>query len=632
VQKVIIGLLTLMLSLTSFCAEEFSPQHTGAIEGLNCVLDNYLGPDGCSGESLTCEESTSDIEYFHNFPFSSCVRAICDNYPQDLRSLSVARDERMEVYAQVIKDDVAPLASNLYETLKTKANEAKSYLESNPAIAEELNKTKTISDLQERLARIATQGLEEGELRPKASILRDHLLHFPGWGEDLVSLNYDLLKLMRQKMSGQNQFEAVSRELVQADSRRLLVGRLEQRVRALPGSITEKQDLLNRVFDLQSANQFDGPVPNEFNLSVYSLLTDLVVFETLHSDQELLAYKNIIFAKAQEREIVSEPQLFEALINGQDKESFVDFCVQNIAFQAQSFPSRVERLALIDGIRNTKENIKRRVLGSFSRETRGGVSRAIDSTEVAVPPAREDYLERMKGILSEKRGVHNALGPMDSLSASIHYSQFNGSSLARNLCSLPFYVDDGASALTTPVEGVRGQKDQHHLVSIGNHFCEGYHQFGEHVFAHELGHVVSKHVQEFASRESKKALKNSMDCLNTNQSGGSVEKFFGFIGGDELAHGLKEEEDFADLFAFLTIPTSQNPKCSFFNNGQPVSGMVNSIYSSDETPHSSDLYRLLHGEVAKNGRIPDACRVDLQANGQEFREKNCWKNAPARVR
>lgn len=630
-QKVV-ALFFVILSLSVFSQEEFSPEHVGAIEGVSCLVEELAGGDGCDEETVVCEEATSDLQYFQNFPYMSCVQAICQGHPNNLMNISVARDEAAVTLSEQLRAEFAPLASDLFDQLKSNATEAKTFLEANPALGAGINQTATVMDLQGEASRMLAPSSPEERLMPKGQFIRNFRQYLPGWTEQLASLNYDLIAKVRERMQQRISASQNHLRILNPDGRRHLLGQLEQRIRALPVAFTQKQNLLNKVFDLQSGHQFDANVTNEFNLSFYAVSTELELLEVLSSDGEALVLQQRIANEAQRIGMASEARIYEELISGGDKQSFTENCVENIAFQAQSFPTRVERLALTDRIQRSKEEMKGKLMASFSRETRQGLGQAIDATQIALPPAREDYIDRMRGLLSEKRGVLRSLSNEEKVSSSMYYSNLTGITLGTDLCKLPFYADDGASALTTPIQTHQGHEGHHHLISMGNHFAEDFENIGEHVFAHELGHVVSKHIQQFASRHSKRALRETKKCLNTNQSGGGIERLLGSLTGDNLANGVKEEEDFADLFAFLALPAPRNPKCGFFNDGLPTSGMMNSLETSDETPHSSDLYRLLHGEVARNGRIPDICRNELRAEGQEFREQNCWNNASANSR
>jgi hypothetical protein len=85
-----------------------------------------------------------------------------------------------------------------------------------------------------------------------------------------------------------------------------------------------------------------------------------------------------------------------------------------------------------------------------------------------------------------------------------------------------------------------------------------------------------------------------------------------------------ESEDFADLIS-THVDNSKNTACIFTRQHDEQEYSRFSLANpSPDDPHSSDLFRLLHIEFLKNGKLPESCERALASRGEKATFKNCF--------
>jgi hypothetical protein len=601
--------------------EAIVPEHAEAVNEIGCLIENITTPGGCGESGEGCQESSDSFSYYEDFPYSKCVKEICKDYPASVGQVLEERDKAAGQLKNSTEARFGPLVTNLFNALQENARLGQEYLSSDPAFAQKLEMRSTVISLQTDFAyTLAEESGPSGGLPSKRKMKRAIRAQYPGWSDQLITSNYDLVKLMREKLMGLEIIQRVRREATNEDTRRQLLGRLEASVRELPPESLSKVEFLTALYDLQSVHQISDGIPNAF-LEKLEQLTVGVVYETvLNKDPQAIAIQNEIYRNAGDNKVT--PSIYPEFINGMDRPRFVSTCLHALSEQTATLPTRNERSELQAQVQSTKVHIINSMREHLSRRTGSALGPRLNQMEVSLPPAREDFLDRMQALLGEKSGLVNYFKKGEAASSSVGFSGLGGINLANQFCRLPLELDANANALTTEMGG--SHNHNHDRVTMGALIVKDFKNVGEHIFAHEVGHVVSTFIRETGSRDSKSAYEKMRSCLNRNQTGGGIGHLFSYLSGDPLAQGSKEEEDFADLFAFVALPQDRNRSCNaFFEGGAFFSG-VNTVRSEGGAPHSADLYRLFHGEAVAGRELPQICREDMRQHGQEISLGNCW--------
>ncbi len=131
---------------------------------------------------------------------------------------------------------------------------------------------------------------------------------------------------------------------------------------------------------------------------------------------------------------------------------------------------------------------------------------------------------------------------------------------------------------------------------------------------HELGHKLYQHLKTENSCVEKSKFSKIQNCLAKNH------------GIEEGKENIYESEDFADLISASLDKQNSNFSCLFARKLRPEEygnlSLRNEV-SSDE--HSSDLFRLLHINFVKTGKIPEQCHQALEARGEKPNFVDCLK-------
>jgi hypothetical protein len=131
---------------------------------------------------------------------------------------------------------------------------------------------------------------------------------------------------------------------------------------------------------------------------------------------------------------------------------------------------------------------------------------------------------------------------------------------------------------------------------------------------HELGHKLYQHLKIDSSCVDKLKFSKIQRCLAQNH------------GIEDGKENIYESEDFADLISASLDKQKANFSCLFTRKLRPEDyrklSLRNEALSGD---HSSDLFRLLHINFIKTGKIPEQCQQALAARGEKANFANCLK-------
>lgn len=151
------------------------------------------------------------------------------------------------------------------------------------------------------------------------------------------------------------------------------------------------------------------------------------------------------------------------------------------------------------------------------------------------------------------------------------------------------------------------------------------HEHAEGLCHHEMGHKLFHFIENQNTCRDKSQFAKIRSCLLMNHSELTQEELLAESSKSALGDKTKyESEDWADLVSSMVDDNSNNVACLFarqMNNKNYANLSLRN--SNDSDPHSSSLFRLLHLNFLKNGRISAQCEQALSARGEKANFKNC---------
>ncbi len=142
---------------------------------------------------------------------------------------------------------------------------------------------------------------------------------------------------------------------------------------------------------------------------------------------------------------------------------------------------------------------------------------------------------------------------------------------------------------------------------------------------HEMAHKLF-HFMKYENTCDKTKFGKVRACLLSNHTELSSEEMIEQLKAGLQVHGETkyESEDWADLISAQVDEKENNFACLFAQKLQAEDYKELSLKNfNDSGPHSSDLFRLLHLNFLKNGKIPAQCEQALSARGEKANFKNC---------
>lgn len=151
------------------------------------------------------------------------------------------------------------------------------------------------------------------------------------------------------------------------------------------------------------------------------------------------------------------------------------------------------------------------------------------------------------------------------------------------------------------------------------------HEHAEGICHHELGHKLFHFMKYQNTCGDKSQFTKIRSCLLMNHSELTPEELLVESGKATFGGDSKyESEDWADLVSSMVDDKTNNFACLFARKMKNEDYATLSLRNSDSSdPHSSDLFRLLHLNFLKNGKIPTQCEHALSARGEKANFKNC---------
>lgn len=151
---------------------------------------------------------------------------------------------------------------------------------------------------------------------------------------------------------------------------------------------------------------------------------------------------------------------------------------------------------------------------------------------------------------------------------------------------------------------------------------------------HEMGHKLWAHFSSMLAMKSPlncgstdKWFRDVRACLRSNHTeltAEELQKQTESVQNDKPSQF--EEEDWADLISTKVDDSSNNFACLFFGSTSASNPGTLSLRAADQDDHSSNLFRLLHLNFLKTGKVPAACEQALNARGEKTAFKNCLQS------
>lgn len=602
--KIILSLYLLSLTIS---ARELDPISLNLAENLSCMANQLTSGSGNCGGQISCfgeGEFEAVFERFQEDPYEDCVREICSDYEGDtVANFVESAAEVADMTKGEISEKLDSKMDKLFDSILKNVNDGKEFLNTNPLFKSMLDREQTVSEvLIYHVNAQASQTLE-------------------GLDRNLSQLANAFIErttAKRDELLGRDELERIYHN---AESRRLLIGRIEQKVRNLPNYSLMKSNLLRDVYEVQSSLQI-GEYPSSTTISkLTALYFESEIEDFAQSDPEINRIKDTIKATAGS-EFQQGVTLFEGTEN--ERSMFKEWCSSAISNEAALLPTRADLEVIAQKVEQTKQNIMTTLPSVYSAETARGLGPIIQNTRIVLPASREEYLERMEGFLQEQSGLFEGFETSLKASHAVTLTNMGGMEFGTSFCRNGVETITNAFA-TTAGHNHNFNDDQRDLVSLGSPFAMSYNPVGERVLGHELGHIASFYVQDYGSRSSSRAMNKAKSCLVGNHNGHGIGAVFSFLEGDLGHQRKKKEEDYADLFSLVTLPSRQNLTCGMFRDGRPLNDPRNTLDTSTQELHSPWFYRLLHEQRFTGKPFPPVCLQQLDAQNESVRFKNCWE-------
>lgn len=612
------AILSVTTSALAQAPTELSPEAIEAIKKLACYVDEQTVSDGCGISNMSCFGGNDgwDITVFSaEEKYQACVVDICGAGNKSMSDYYESIKVESEFSLQGVQEKMNPHLDKLYSQLEKNVNEGREYLKNHPELQQAFDNERTLLNLLEGFNFTKANSDEQASL---ASIG-----HNLGWPEPVVR---DIDRFVRSLQAAASSIdnESIFRSLANSfEKRRLMLGDLEQRIRALPDNSLNKAIFRQRIMGLQSASSIDQEGSITLVEQMMTLHTEVVV-ENFHlTNPEMVAMKNRILANVP----AGNEQLFRIYegLNG-EKPAFKESCNRTISSISELLPTKATLEQIRARTETTRNRILQNVRGRFSDSTLRTMLPALSETRIVLPVDRESFLARIDSYVQEQAMMMGSFSGAEKAAYSAHSTNVSGMELGINLCGHAVETIPNAYAWSAGKGHNHDHHDHQNSVSLGAPFAINYDLFGERALAHEFGHIVSFHVRDFGSGHSKNGVQDAKNCLKGNHSDGFINGFMNLFNGKNEAIKIKQEEDYADLFSYAMIPSASPKTCGLFDNGVAIFDKSNFLDPSKKELHSPDFFRLLHENTYMGNPLPESCVTELKSNDELPDIKRCWRD------
>lgn len=151
------------------------------------------------------------------------------------------------------------------------------------------------------------------------------------------------------------------------------------------------------------------------------------------------------------------------------------------------------------------------------------------------------------------------------------------------------------------------------------------------IVLHELAHSFRYDLtQATMSKHSAEVFFKARACLSDRHSKKQTRSFTykvdseGKLSSKEELNDVHTEEDWADMIAALTLKKDEkNYACALVDQVDNKYMVPNLLEDDSGDVHSSSIFRLLHVETLKSGKLPESCNTALKDSGAKLNFQSC---------
>lgn len=301
-------------------------------------------------------------------------------------------------------------------------------------------------------------------------------------------------------------------------------------------------------------------------------------------------------------------------------------CKVAFSMAQEGLPTKKE----VDSFKTTVEKIKNTFFSKTKNlicsESTKKYETEVSSWSASLPLSREQHLANMKSSLNV--GLEKSKKWKDQYD-EIERSPFKDTLYSIGIASLR----EDYSESTSSADDICKSLMPNLLPDATNYFSKAFvagplvveHKDAGGICHHELGHKLFYFMKYQNTCGDKSEFSKIRSCLLSNHTELTTEETLVETGRIALGGDSKyESEDWADLISSMVDTKTNNFACLFARKLKDEDYSALSLRNIDNSdPHSSDLFRLLHLNFLKNGKIPEQCESALTARGEKVGFKNC---------
>lgn len=301
-------------------------------------------------------------------------------------------------------------------------------------------------------------------------------------------------------------------------------------------------------------------------------------------------------------------------------------CKVAFAIGQEGLPTQKQVDAFKTKVNAIKEKFFNGTKSIMCSESTKKYEEAVNIWTASVPLSREQHLANMKASLSRALDKSKRLKQqVEEINSSplkdIYYSV--------GIASLREDYSDPVSSADEICKNLMPNLIPDATAYFSNNFVVGpmvvNHDEASGICHHELGHKLFHFMKNQNGCSDKSDFSRIRSCLLMNHTELTSKELLVEISKTTLGgHSKYESEDWADLISSIVDDKVNNFACLFVRKLKDEDYLSLSLRNSDSSdPHSSDLFRLLHLNFLKNGKIPYVCEQALGARGEKANFKNC---------
>lgn len=297
-------------------------------------------------------------------------------------------------------------------------------------------------------------------------------------------------------------------------------------------------------------------------------------------------------------------------------------------------PSSLEREQFIKLVATYRENFKSKLTSKLSEESAKILNEKIDLVKFDIPSDRNFKTELLINDLREKKEDLSK----DDLFKSKSQDNKNNYLLIDLQDQLSSDFSDFTSDIAKDCDGFELGSLEDYSLQLGSGKIKiswlalKDPAIGKGIISHELSHALSSIIKaNVISKHSGQVFKEARQCLNSGHFSMNNESVSHMVNkkatSDNYIVDHYVEENWADLGGAISLgKEDKNFACFLVDKNQAGSYESNLLYpETEDDTHSTDLYRVLKVQTAKNKELPASCLNLLSAQEKHHLTKQCLK-------